>query len=161
MTGMGAGFGPTYTNPFQGDTFTDQQKNSLMFKTASSMASNGSDSNWTNIQNLAKTDPAYLEKLVNYFMTEESNKTAREWTAQREDSTYQRLMKDLKKAGISPYVLTGATPAVSSSSGKSYTSTEAVTRENSIRSSDTNLAKQTLASFGVIIGALIGALALI
>lgn len=154
MTGMGAGFGPTYSNPFQGDTFTDQQKNALTYKSAQNIASGATDSKWKDIENLAKNDPAYLEKLVNYYMTEESNKTAREWTAQREDSTYQRLMKDLKKAGISPYVLTGATPAVSSSSGKSYTSTEAVTRENSIRANDTNAAKALLQFFGLFLGSI-------
>lgn len=151
---MGAGFGPTYSNPFQGDGFTDQQKNALTFKSSQNIASGGTDSKWKDIENLAKNDPAYLEKLVNYYMTEESNKTAREWTAIREDTAYQRLMKDLKKAGISPYVLTGATPAVSSSSGKSYTSTEAVTRENSIRANDTNAAKALLQFFGLFLGSI-------
>lgn len=151
---MGVGFGPTYSNPFQGDTFTDQQKNVLTYKSAQNIASGATDSKWKDIENLAKNDPAYLEKLVNYYMTEESNKTAREWTAMREDTAYQRLMKDLKQAGISPYVLTGATPAVSSSSGKSYTSTEAVTRENSIRANDTNAAKALLQFFGLFLGSI-------
>lgn len=101
--------------------------NNTWFKKLEAMARNG--------------DVAAQEKLLNFIMSEASSKTARDWTAQREDNAYQRLMVDLKKAGISPYVLTGATPAVSSSSGRNYTSTNMTTQANSERSSLMQLLK--------------------
>lgn len=84
-----------------------------------------------NLVSLAnKGDEAAIEKLINIWSTQESEKTARDWTASREDSAYQRLNEDLKKAGISPYILSGATPMVSSSSGKSYSGSEMTSRSN-------------------------------
>lgn len=70
-------------------------------------------------------DAASLDKLVNYMMTEQSNQIARDWTASREDTQYQRLVADLKAAGINPYILmqSGASPISSSSSGSSYNNT--------------------------------------
>lgn len=70
----------------------------------------------------SKGDEAALDKLMNYFITESSNQTARDWTAQREDSQIQRFVEDAKKAGFNPMALlnTGASPISSSSSGSSY-----------------------------------------
>lgn len=114
--------------------------------------------NWlSNLQSMAnKGDTGALEKLVNYYASEASSKTARDWTSQREDTQYQRLMDDLSKAGISPYVLSGATPGVSSSSGKSYSGSEMVSRKNN---QNTNL-KGILTVLGIIIGATIRAAAI-
>lgn len=64
----------------------------------------------------------YNDRLMNYIESEGSATAAREWTANREDTQYQRLVEDLKAAGINPYILlqNGATPVSSSSSGNSY-----------------------------------------
>ena len=65
-------------------------------------------------------DAAALDRLFNYYATQRSEKNALDWTASREDTQYQRLVEDLRKAGISPYVLSSATPGVSSYTGQSY-----------------------------------------
>ena len=67
-----------------------------------------------------KGDEAALEKLFNYYSSEASAKTSREWTASREDTAYQRLIADLKKAGISPYILSGASPFAGGATQQSY-----------------------------------------
>lgn len=63
------------------------------------------------------------DRFIDYLMSEGSAQTARNWTAYREDTQYQRLVKDLKAAGINPYALmtSGGSPVSSASSGNSYT----------------------------------------
>lgn len=101
-------------------------------QTASDFARSDSNPSWLNslIDKANAGDTSAYEKLIDYYMTEDSAKTAREWTAQREDNQYQRLMDDLRKAGVSPYVLSGATPGVSSSAGKSYSGSQITTNKN-------------------------------
>lgn len=62
-------------------------------------------------------DAGSLDKLINVLSEDE----ARQWTADREDTQYQRLVEDLRKAGINPYILmqSGASPISSSTSGQS------------------------------------------
>lgn len=76
------------------------------------------------LNDLAKSgDIVAMDRLLNYLMTEESLQKGRDWTAQREDSQYQRLVKDLRAAGLNPYyILThaGGQPGVSASQGASY-----------------------------------------
>lgn len=75
------------------------------------------------------------DRFIDWLMTNESAKIARDWTASREDTQYQRLVDDLKKAGINPYALlnNGASPISSSSNGSSFTgaysSNEALKKE--------------------------------
>lgn len=90
------------------------------------------ESNWLGkLQKMAASgDEAALDRLFNYFASESSANIAREWTAGREDNQYQRLVADLKAAGINPYALlqNGATPISSSSSGSSYSGSYAVSK---------------------------------
>lgn len=67
-------------------------------------------------------DSAQYDMFMNAWLSEQSENRAREWTAQREDTQYQRLVQDLKAAGINPYILlnNGASPVSSSSSGNTY-----------------------------------------
>lgn len=97
---------------------------------------------WTNeLYRLYKNgDVSAGEKLFNYYATKDSEKTARDWTASREDTAYQRLIADLKEAGISPYVLSGATPAVSNSTGATYSGSQMT----SAQSSRNTINKETL-----------------
>ena len=102
-----------------------------------------------------KGDEAALEWIINYYASEDSAKTARDWTASREDNAYQRLMADFQKAGISPYVLSGATPGISSSAGKSYSGSGITSRANNQDSNTTKGVTASLAAmlalFGVIL----------
>ena len=80
----------------------------------------------------AKGNKDALDWLVNYYSTWEANK----WAAQRDDTAYQRLNKDLLAAGISPYVLSGATPQISSV--KMPDSSSFASTANNKRSRDSN-----------------------
>lgn len=107
------------------------------------------------IERANRGDSAATDLLVNIFATRESEKTARDWTAQREDSAYQRLDADLKKAGISPYILSGATPGVSSSSGRTYSSSSYTGLEKNELSNRTDIARGSLALLGVVLMSLL------
>lgn len=78
-------------------------------------------------------DSAALDWLLDYYAKTSADKTARDWTAAREDTAYQRLMADLSKAGISPYILTGATPFASSANASSVSSGHFTSKANSER----------------------------
>lgn len=78
-----------------------------------------------------KGDAEWMERYWNYMMGEQSAATAREWTANREDTAYQRMAADMRAAGINPYALMQSTagPISSSSSGNSYNSSNLSTAE--------------------------------
>lgn len=67
-------------------------------------------------------DEAALDRYLNFMLSEESNQIAREWTANREDTSVQRFAEDARKAGFNPAGLLalGGSPISSSSSGSSY-----------------------------------------
>ena len=69
-----------------------------------------------------KGDAWALDKYYNYYLSEMSANSARKWTAEREDTAYQRLKQDLIKAGLNPAILaqTNAGPITSASSGNNY-----------------------------------------
>lgn len=99
-------------------------------------------------------DAAWQDKLWNYLATREGEKTARDWTAKREDSAYQRLTSDLKAAGISPYVLSGASPMASASASKSYSGSELTSQKNNKENNKLKALIAQLGFFGVILSAL-------
>lgn len=72
-----------------------------------------------------KGDAEAADKLLNYLMSEDSANRQREW----ESHSYQRLVNDLKAAGINPYILlnSGASP-ISSGSANSYSGSQFTTR---------------------------------
>lgn len=120
-------------------------------------------SNWESYlqDRIAQGDDAAIDKLINYYQTEQSAKTARDWTSEREDNAYQRLMADIRKAGISPYILTGAAPSASGATGKAYSGSQMTSRANN---KDTVAANERsrvitslLAGIGIIFGSAIRA----
>lgn len=109
-------------------------------------------------------DPASLDKLLNYLMSEQSANIAREWTAKREDTAWQRLVADMRAAGINPYAFAtfGANPIASGSSGHNYSGSYASNqfyRESLLAQNETkikqNWLKIALSAFLPIIGAVI------
>lgn len=71
------------------------------------MANHGSDSDYDR----------FMDFLLNNYQIDKAN----EWTAKREDTQYQRLVADLRAAGINPYaLLQGASPVSSASASASY-----------------------------------------
>lgn len=117
-----------------------------------SMFGNADDYKAWLIEQAGKGNTAAQDKIGSYYLGEESNQTAREWTAGREDTAYQRMVKDARAAGINPMALlaTGGSPQASSSSGHSYNNGEFESK----RHNETNESK------GFIIG-IISALAII
>lgn len=105
-------------------------------------------------------DQAALDKLLNYLMSEQSSQNARDWTAQREDTAYQRLVADLKAAGINPYAFAtfGASPFASSSGGHSYSGNYSASYEINKEKNQQNWLKVVLSSIFPVIGAAIAAL---
>lgn len=104
-------------------------------------------------------DSASLDRLMNYLMTNESESSAREWTASREDTQYQRLVSDLKKAGINPYVLLSgsATPISSASPSHGYSGSMASSYDINQQKVNQNWLKVGLSAMLPIIGAIISA----
>lgn len=76
-------------------------------------------------------DEAAGERLFNYLAQEEANKNSLDYAK----NAYSYMIKDLEKAGISPYIISGASPlsmSFGSSSGSQMT-----TQSSSIRSAQT------------------------
>ena len=93
-------------------------------------------------------DAAAQEKLFNYYATQKSEQTARDYTAEREDHAYSRLIKDLESAGISPYIISGASPSVTGYSGASYSGSQLATQENNKRSNSNEVATKIMSLIG-------------
>lgn len=113
---------------------------------------------------VSKGDAASADKLLNFLMTEESEQKARDWTASREDTQYQRLVSDLKAAGINPYVLmaSGGSPVSSSSSGASYSGSQYTSKKASEETARHNQTSDALKIFSTILStlAIVAAIAL-
>ena len=101
-----------------------------------------------------KGDSSARDALWSYYLSEMSNNSAREWTAQREDSAWQRWVKDMEAAGLNPYAVYAAGNggySVSGSSGTHYSSATA-TKEAKDLSNTANLIKTIMAAVGTAIG---------
>lgn len=94
--------------------------------------------NW--LQNQARNgNEAALDQYYAWLLSEQSANTARAWTAQREDTQYQRMVADLKKAGINPYfALTGGSPVSSASQGVNYQGSTFTSAANNRRTTNTS-----------------------
>lgn len=113
---------------------------------------------WVNyLRNEAsKGNSAAFDKLFNYIASETSAKTARDWTAEREDNQYQRLMDDLREAGISPYILSNAIPGASGARQNSYSGSQMTEREKSQLNNETSLIGRIIQVLGYLIGGIAG-----
>ena len=100
---------------------------------------------------VSKGDSAAADKLFSYLMSEQSAQTARDWTANREDTQYQRLVDDLKAAGINPYAMlaSAGSPVSSSSGGNSFSGSQFTSRasaEETERNHKTNNSLKLIAT---------------
>lgn len=100
-----------------------------------------------------------IDKLLQWMMNESSLDKAREWTAGREDTQYQRLFADMRAAGINPmaFASLGGNPISSSSSGASYSGAYTSSYELSDRKITQNWLKIALSAMFPIIGAIAAA----
>lgn len=84
-------------------------------------------------------DASSMDYLISYLLSEQSAQTAREWTAKREDTQYQRFVQDATKAGINPYfALTGGSPVSSSTQGVNYQGSTYTSASNNQRTTRTS-----------------------
>lgn len=80
---------------------------------------------------------AAVDRYYNYIMSEQSANTARQWTAKREDTAYQRMVSDLKSAGVNPYfALSGGSPISSATQGVNYQGGQYTSRGSNVRTSN-------------------------
>lgn len=107
----------------------------------SSAASQGNNENIIDLlkKRADDGDAASLDYLISYLLSEQSLASAREWTAKREDSQYQRMVRDLKASGINPYfALTGGSPVSSSTQGVNYQGSSYTSASNNKRTTSTS-----------------------
>lgn len=79
------------------------------------------------LKKTAASDSVSRDKLISYYLNTLAQNSANAYNAQREDTYYQRMVQDLRKAGISPYALSPSGSPISqataiSQSSESYTS---------------------------------------
>lgn len=116
----------------------------------------------------SKGNEAAIDMLYNYKFSEESANNARAWTASREDTQYQRLVKDLHSVGVNPYfALSGASPVSSSTQGVNYQGQQFTSRGSTLKNIDSrelinainagvNAGNSILNLIGKIVSAVIG-----
>lgn len=102
----------------------------------------------------SKGDTAAYEKYVDMVVNYENDMNSREYAAMREDTYTQRLLADLRKAGISPYVLSGINPQAAASTFHSVSGSQMTSYANSKRSEEAQNTRSALTTVGSIIAAL-------
>lgn len=99
-------------------------------------------------------DTAAYEKYIDKVIEYENDKTAIARTEHREDTAYQRLEADLRKAGISPYILSGASPFAGAATFHSTTGSQMTSASNNKRSEEVQLTKSALSTVGAVLAAI-------
>ena len=120
------------------------------------------ENNWKDYLKLRADsgDSAALDYLMNWYMSEESAKTARNWEHERNKNSIPEMVESMKKAGINPYWLDslGGAPSYSGS-GNKYSSSAFLSQVRANETERKNTITAILSAFGTVVSA-IGMLAL-
>lgn len=69
---------------------------------------------------MASHNEEWAEKYVDYLVEKGSIDEQNAYTANREDTAYQRLVSDLQKAGLNPAMMYGSSASISASGSQGY-----------------------------------------
>lgn len=69
---------------------------------------------------MAQHSDEWAEKLIDYYANQASYKEDRDYQASREDNAYQRLVADMRKAGLNPALMYGSSASPQVGSYSSY-----------------------------------------
>lgn len=69
---------------------------------------------------MASQSDEWAEKYLDYLTEKGELDRANEYTASREDTAYQRLVSDLKAAGLNPAMMFGSSASISASGSQGY-----------------------------------------
>lgn len=98
-----------------------------------------------------KGDEVAIEKLFNYLVEKESTENARSEAYKREDTVWQRLVQDLSKAGISPYILSGGAPSSSGAIKMDYKGTEYSSKVKNDESNRNDIIRSVMSLLGTVL----------
>lgn len=89
---------------------------------------------------------AYLEKMIDYAANLQATSSARDWEKMMSDTTFSRLVDDIKKAGYNPWLAlqsgigqTSSSSLGASSVPSSSASSQATSTANSVRSTNAEI----------------------
>lgn len=112
-------------------------------------------------QNGYKISNETLDYLYNQFFTEKNNESAWQRTLEADNTKYQRMVEDIKKAGLNPFVTGfGSASSTGQSSAGSVGSGSIASIKNQAKQSGSNILGNVIGAIASIAGAAIMAMVL-
>lgn len=81
---------------------------------------------------LAQSSDEYAEKWMDYLLEKQSIAEANAYTASREDTAYQRLVQDLRQAGLNPALLFGSSASISNAGSSGVVNMSGSAKSNQV-----------------------------